>query len=161
MDTTYVRFGTLRVSRTIAHAFERAQRYLSRDGEAASILHRLERAPHVVTVRACHNGNDRFEGDTIVWDPHSAMRTTCGGYQSPALGLLHEEDHARESVYAPAQMRHLQQTRDSRYDTLEEKRVIEGVERRAALRLGEGVRHDHRGTAYYVKDPAMCRVLLV
>lgn len=154
----YIAFGTLHVSRNVVTSFERAERYLSRDREAMAILYRLEHAKHVTSVRACANGNDRFEGETIVWDPHSALRTTSNGYQTPALGLLHEEDHALESVTYPSRMRCLQQKSDPRYDNLEERRVIRGVERRAALQLGEGVRLDHDGTAYIVRDPTVCRV---
>lgn len=157
----YIAFGTLHVSRKIAASFERAERYLSRDREAIAILYRLEHAKHVISVRSCADGNDRFEKETIVWDTHSALRTTSNGYQTPALGLLHEEDHALESIAYPSRMQRLQQKSDPRYDNLEEKRVIRGVERRAALQLGEGVRSDHRGTTYKVKDPALCRVFYV
>lgn len=159
----YAYFGSVRVQRGIADAFVRAERYLSRDAEAVGILYRLERGATVVTVRATGDGNDRFDANTggIEWDPHSALRTAAGGRQSPALGLLHEEDHAYARETAPVRTDRELATSDGVYDNEEEERVIRGVERRAALRLHEGVRHDHRGTLYDVKDPAVCRVSFV
>lgn len=159
----YAYFGSVRVERGIADAFVRAERYLSRDAEAVAILYHLERGARAVTVRAIRDGNDRFDADAsaIAWDPHSALRTTSGGRQSPALGLLHEEDHAYARERAPVRTDRELATSDGAYDNREEERVIRGSERRAALRLHESVRHDHRGTLYNVKDPAVCRVLNV
>lgn len=159
----YAYFGNLRVERGIADAFVRAERYLSRDPEAVAILYRLERGASVITIRAIRDGNDRFDADAsvIAWDPHSALRTQSGGRQSPALGLLHEEDHAYARERAPVRTDRELAASDGAYDNREEERVIRGVERRAALRLHEGVRHDHRGTLYNVKDPAVCRVFYV
>lgn len=160
---SYVCYGSVRVRCGIADAFLRAERYLSRDKEAVAILYRLEHGARTVTVRAIHNGNDRFDANAnvIAWDPHSAMRTANGGRQSPALGLLHEEDHAYARESAPVRTDRQLATPDGAYDDVEEERVISGVERRAALRLHEGVRHDHRGTLYNVKDPAVCRAFSV
>jgi hypothetical protein len=44
---------------------------------------------------------------------------------------------------------------DRAYDDAEERRVITGVERHAARTLHEGVRRDHRGTLYTVREPTM------
>lgn len=160
---SYVYFGNVRVERGIADSFVRAERYLSRDAESVAILYHLERGASVVTVRAIRDGNDRFDADAnaIAWDPHSALRTESGGRQSPALGLLHEEDHAYARERAPVRTDRELAASDGAYDNREEERVIRGPERRAALRLHEGVRHDHRGTLYNVKDPAVCRVFCV
>jgi len=158
----YRHFGNLRIPRTASRLLARAQTYLSKDPEAVKILGRLEHAPNQYTLHIIHNGNDNFDPQTrtISWDPYSALRTTSGGKQSPALGLLHEEDHAYENVTAPRKQARLQEEHLARYDNAEERRVIRGVETRAARVLGEGVRHDHRGTPYKVKDPALCRVFI-
>jgi len=160
---SYAYFGNVRVERRIADAFVRAERYLARDAEAVAILYHLERGSSIITVRAIRDGNDRFDADAnaIAWDPHSALRTASGGRQSPALGLLHEEDHAYARERAPVRTDRELAASDGAYDNREEERVISGLERRAALRLHEGVRHDHRGTLYNVKDPAACRVSCV
>jgi hypothetical protein len=96
--------------------------------------------------------DDRFDPNTntIAWDPYSALRTTNGGTQSPALGLGHEVAHA---VEAPAREAALTARALPRYDDAEERRVIRGSERHAARTLGEGVRFDHRGTTYRVPTP--------
>src|SRR5947209_19229934 len=106
----YRHLGTLRVPRNAIRNFERAQAYLGKDPEALQILDRLENAHHKYAVRIVDNGNDRFDSSTrtIYWDPHSALRTTAGGKQSPALGLLHEEDHAYENDVAPHKQLRLQ-----------------------------------------------------
>jgi hypothetical protein len=96
--------------------------------------------------------DDRFDpnSNTISWDPYSALRTTNGGAQSPALGLGHEIAHA---VEAPAREARLSARALPRYDDAEERRVIRGSERHAAETLGEAVRYDHRGDTYRVATP--------
>ena len=42
---------------------------------------------------------------------------------------------------------------DNQYDNGEERRVITGSEAETARKLGQGIRYDHYGTAYIVKDP--------
>lgn len=146
--------GTLRVPKRHFREFASAERYLSRDAQSVRILYRLEHARQTYRVDFIHNGNDRFDGDaTIAWDPHSALRTTNGGRQTPALGLLHEEDHAYEHEMNPARQSRLLDTFDARYDDREERRVITRVEAHAARILHEGARADHAGVAYVVSSP--------
>ena len=66
-----------------------------------------------------HDGNDRYDPATrtVYWDPHSALETTEGGHQTPALGLGHEEAHATGNRHDNAV---LSGTPDARYDTKEE-----------------------------------------
>lgn len=149
----YVHHGSLLVSRAAEASYERAKSYLSADRGERSLFYRLEHAKsreyHLVLNR---NDDDYFDptGDTIGWDPHSALRTTDGGRQSPALGLGHEVDHAVESRRQELRL----SARASRcYDTMEERRVITGSERHAARTLGESVRHDHGGRCYHVSSP--------
>ena len=150
----YVHHGTLEVPRAADALYEQAKRYLTRDPLEARLFEKLEHARDGRTYRLTinHRNDDHFDpsNDEIAWDPYSALRTTRGGRQSPALGLGHEVDHAVENSRREAL---LSDTRDARYDTKEERRVITGSERHAARTLGESVRYDHAGTTYRVASP--------
>ena len=150
---TYVHHGSLLVPRCAESWYESAKRYLSRDRGERALFSRLESAPTRQYRLAINSRNDDHfdpQTDTIGWDPHSALRTTGGGRQSPALGLGHEVDHAVES---PTRERRLSERPSLRYDTIEERRVITGSERCAAATLGEAVRRDHAGRCYRVQSP--------
>ena len=146
--------GTLDLSARGNAAYLEARRYLCRDPLEHSIFAKLEHAPHHLHLRMNAHHNDSYDPNTrtIHWDPRSAMRTTSGGTQSPALGLGHEADHA--TVAAAIRDADIVR-RVPRYDNLEERRVILGSERHAARTLQEGVRHDHRGTCYHVATPTI------
>jgi hypothetical protein len=149
----YVRHGSLSVPRGADRDYRAAKAYLSRDTVERALFDRLEYAHgRHYRLSVNHRNDDHFDpaSDTIAWDPHSALRTTSGGRQSPALGLGHEVDHAVESRAREAALA----ARTSKaYDTVEERRVITGSERHAAQTLGEGPRHDHRGSCYRVASP--------
>jgi hypothetical protein len=102
-----------------------------------------------------HDGNDRYDPQTrtVYWDPKSALQTTDGGQQSPALGLGHEIAHATGNRRDTAV---LSNTTDGRYDNKEERRVIRNYESPAARELHESLRYDHGGTPYNVDCPT-CR----
>ncbi len=129
-----------------------AKAYLCRDGVERRLFEKLQHSTHKFYLRIDSRGDDHFDPstDTIAWDPYSALRTTQGGRQSPALGLGHEVAHAVES---PRRESALSAHSLPRYDTAEERRVIRGSERHAARTLGEAVRCDHRGTPYRVATP--------
>lgn len=129
-----------------------ARAYLCRDPGERRLFEQIERSSRVIHLRIDRRGDDRFDpnSDTIAWDPYSALRTTAGGTQSPALGLGHEIAHAVEN---PAREAALANRSLPRYDNAEERRVITGSERHAARTLGEAVRRDHRGYAYRVATP--------
>lgn len=149
----FVRHGSLDVARSAERAYERAKRYLCRDSVERSLFHRLEHARgRRFHLRVDARNDDSFDsdGDTIDWDPRSAMRTSNGGRQSPALGLGHEIDHAVEQ---PTREARLSARANRRFDTAEERRVIMGSERHAARTLGEGIRADHWGRCYRVDSP--------
>jgi len=148
----YVHHGALRVPAAADAQFRQAVRYLSRDGAMRSVIARVERSHTAYTLRIVHHDNDAYEDATrtIDWDPHSALLTTTGGRQTPALGLGHELDHAAE----PWRLRRAGEDHVVRaYDTAEERRVIRGTEAHAARTLGEGPRSNHRGTCYRVASP--------
>ncbi|MEO6835106.1 MAG: hypothetical protein ABI231_04270 [Candidatus Tumulicola sp.] len=153
LRSAYVRHGSLCVPRGADREYREAKAYLAHDGVERSLFARLEHAfgrRYRLTVN--DRNDDHFDPntDTIAWDPHSALRTTGGGHQSPALGLGHEVDHAVES---PTRERQLAARTSRPYDTAEERRVITGSERHAAHTLGESVRRDHAGSCYRVAAP--------
>lgn len=149
---SFVHYGSLRVAAGARHDFDRAVAYLRRDPVERALFDRLEHGAQSVTLTTNRHDADYFDPNTgaIHWDPHSALRTSDGGRQSPALGLGHEVDHAvhdgprewQRSLHADAQ-----------FDTAEERRVITGSERHAAHTLGESVRSDHGGSTYRVASP--------
>ncbi|HET7813221.1 MAG TPA: hypothetical protein VFL13_02480 [Candidatus Baltobacteraceae bacterium] len=129
-----------------------AAAYLSRDRTAAGVLHAIRTTHRAIHLRTALHGNDRFDSmtNTVYWDPYSALRTTQGGRQSPALGLVHELAHA---ALQPRREASLDSQSVAKYDTMEERRVIRGVERASARTLGESMRTDHRGSVYRVATP--------
>lgn len=129
-----------------------AHEYLCRDAEERRIFYRLDRSTVRYRLDVNDRNDDHFDpsSHTIAWDPHSALRTTRGGSQSPALGLGHEAAHA---VEAPRREAQLAARAVPKYDTAEERRVICGSERHAARTLGESIRYDHAGTTYRVATP--------
>jgi len=148
--------GTLTLPATADGVYETAKRYLSHDPREARLFDRLEHARDGRRYHLAinHRDDDHFDpsSNTITWDPYSALRTTRGGRQSPALGLGHEIDHA---VERPVTQARLQAIPDARYDNAEERRVITGSERHAARVLHESVRYDHGGTTYRVASPVL------
>jgi hypothetical protein len=147
-----VRFGTLDVPARSAGVFAQATSYLSGDSVMRGVIDKAEHASRPVHVRINSHGDDSYDPNTrtVHWDPHSALATSEGGRQSPALGLGHELDHAT----AAYRLRNRgSATLDARYDDAEERRVIRGAERHAARALGEDVRYDHAGTLYRVSSP--------
>lgn len=148
---SHARYGSLDVPRAARADFDAATCYLAQDRVERSLFDRLEHGPPVRLALNSRNA-DFWDPNTstIHWDPHSALRTTHGGRQSPALGLAHEIDHA---VHDGRTSRHLVALRDRHYDNKEERRVILGSETHAAHTLGESTRHDHAGRAYRVASP--------
>jgi len=147
-----VRHGSLFVPARAERNFECAVAYLAGDSAMRHVLDRAEHARAALHLRVNTHDDDSFDPNTrtVNWDPYSALRTTSGGTQSPALGLGHELAHAAVS----------DRTRDRGsaialrgYDDAEERRVIRGAEAHAAQTLGEATRHDHRGTCYRVASP--------
>ena len=147
-----VHHGSLEVGAKANALYEQAKHYLSRDSVERSIFHKLEHQAHHVYLRADAHNDDSYDAQTrtIHWDPYSALRTTQGGRQSPALGLGHEADHATVNarVLSDGWNRPLKY-----YDDAEERRVIRGSETHAAHTLGEATRHNHAGTCYRVASP--------
>jgi hypothetical protein len=152
----YVHHGSLDVPRNIETQYETAKLYLSRDPVERELFAQLEHSSdgRHYTLQPNSRNEDYFDprSNTIAWDPYSALRTTNGARQSPALGLGHEVDHAVENR---SQGRRLMNKFDHRYDNAEERRVILGSETHAARILSEGTRHDHGGSYYRVSSPVL------
>ena len=150
--SAYVHHGALAVPAKAEDDYEAAVGYLRKDPVMASIIDRIASGPTPVTMHVNSQGDDSYDpyAHVLNWDPHSALETSAGGRQSPALGLGHEMDHA---TIDPAVRERLQGFYSAKYDNLEEKRVIEGSEKHAAQTLGEGMRHDHGGRPYPVSSP--------
>ncbi|HUY41671.1 MAG TPA: hypothetical protein VMV82_08920 [Candidatus Dormibacteraeota bacterium] len=149
----FARHGSLDVPHRADRDYRLAKAYLSRDSIERSLFDRLEHAwGRRFHLRVNARNDDSFDPatDTIDWDPHSALRTTSGGTQSPALGLGHEIDHA---VEAPCVEARLNARANRCFDTAEERRVVAGSERHAARTLGESTRTDHAGRCYRVASP--------
>jgi hypothetical protein len=157
MSASLYAVGTLDMPASARADFLRAASYLAGDSRMAQIVRKAEHADRALHLRINRHGDDSFDpsSDTINWDPHSALRTTEGGRQSPALGLGHELDHA---TVAPAVRERGDSIFDPAYDNAEERRVIRGSEAHAARSLGESVRYDHDGSLYSVASPILRRV---
>lgn len=152
-DSSAVHRGTLTLPRNEARLYDEAKRYLGRDPGERALFSRLEHSDdrrYRLTFNRRNDDHFDPQTDTIAWDPYSALRTTGGGAQSPALGLGHEVAHAVEPRIVEQRLSH---HRVARYDNAEERRVIRGSEYRAARTLHEATRTDHDGTCYRVTSP--------
>lgn len=147
-----VRYGSLSFPKAAQADVDTAFAYLSQDSIARSLIDRIEHAQTPHHIKIDHVSDDSYDPSnrTINWDPHSAMRTTAGGAQSPAMGLVHEIDHAAAPLSLQIKLSSID---DPAYDNLEERRVITGAETQIARALHEGLRHDHSGSSYRVPSP--------
>lgn len=144
--------GSLTVPVTADRAFTAAAAYLGQDSVMRGIIDKAEHARTTLHLKINRHDDDSYDPNsrTVNWDPHSALTTTSGGRQSPALGLGHELDHATVGSRLRDRGSAIP---DPAYDDREERRVILGSERHAAKTLGEAARHDHGGSTYYVASP--------
>lgn len=130
-------------------SFADAVKYLNK-GKVSQAIAAVEKSSTVVTLQeAVKADDDHYSPDTktVVWDPNSALKTTNGGLQTPALGVLHEFGHADGDLNKKSEST----TPDGTpYDNKEEKRVIDNMETPSAKKLGEGTRTDHAGQPYKV-----------
>lgn len=132
--------------------FAEAINYLNASG-ASKVVADLESESDTVYVAEATSPHDDYYDPatkTISWDPSSGLTCTNGGTQSPALGFLHEADHALGDITGTAAST---APNGTPYDTDEEHRVITGSETNAANKLGEPTRTDHDGTPVRVKCP--------
>src|ERR1700719_3249799 len=97
----FIVHGSLDVPAGAERNYETAKAYLARDPVERKLFNRLEhKKTRHFELTITRRNDDHFDPNTntIAWDPYSALRTTRGGHQSPALGLGHEVDHAVENA---------------------------------------------------------------
>jgi RHS repeat-associated protein len=150
--------------------FKIAVKYL-KDHKASFVIDALEASPVPVLLVQGSTGQSNFQpyciptgcengaiGGRINWDPWTAVKATAtrGGVRSPANRLSHEADHALSYIKNPAEF--LERDKDlppgrehDRWRSLEEKRVIQGSEKKVAELLGEAVRTQHWSKGYHVQ----------
>ena len=132
-------------------------------GNHTSLVADLESRTETVILRE----SSSFKGDSnyfdpqageigakgaIYWNPKAGLVTTNGGKQSPALGLLHETDHALRWLTDPVAYNRESEKDGSPYRSQEEKRVIRGSEAAVARARGESERTDHGGHSVKVES---------
>ncbi|HME69187.1 MAG TPA: RHS repeat-associated core domain-containing protein [Myxococcota bacterium] len=130
--------------------FKDAISYLN-DGKVSKTIKELEDDPATVYIKELKDGQDGYLNHVIYWDARSALCTTTGGRQTPALGFLHEAAHALGDLQGTAAST---QDNGTPYQNAEEQRVIDNIETPAAIKLGEDTRTDHGDHAY----PVPCSV---
>ncbi len=133
--------------------------YLKDSQAAVALIDRAHRSGETINIRYTSElGNESFLPieRRIKYNPRSALRND-GGDQTPALGLLHELAHAVEFIENENRYLDNALKKLSHYDDAEERRVIRGVERQAAIELGEGTRRDHRGQPFESEGPTSTR----
>jgi RHS repeat-associated protein len=79
-------------------AAAQAASYLWESSTFINTVNYLENRPETYTITTNNNNDDSYLSNDIHWDPYSALYTTTGGMQSPALGLAHEMEHARNDA---------------------------------------------------------------
>jgi RHS repeat-associated protein len=132
------------------NAINQAQQYLSKSETAKKTWDYLDSRPETYTIRTNNTHDDSYQpgSNTVNWDPTSALRTPGGGTQTPALGLAHEMEHARNDSEGD-----IDYNPDAQYGLVEEKNVISGPETTMANDLGEDTRTSHGGTTFRVGGP--------
>jgi len=136
--------------------YSKAVNYLARDRGMLAIIRSLEGSStnYIIVMNDYVDDNAYYPNThTIYWNPHEAKLCTSGGRQSPALALGHEMAHASDDDKNSIMHRFRMWRSSKNYNDMEEERVITGPESAAARTLGEGIRKDHSGKHYTVRDP--------
>jgi RHS repeat-associated protein len=145
--------------------YRAAIRYLRRSGIARDVIRTLKRSETIFYVGDDGTRSARFDSRTNVinWSPLKGIETTDGGYQSPALLLLHELGHAELELTSEA-YRESKNDSDDQYGNKGDKMVIETIESPAADELNkaneedgidtrEAKREDHGKKYYWAESP--------
>ena len=158
-DGMRLRYGE-GASKEFKQKFEKTINYMN-SKNTSWIIAKIERSERIVYIeptteksRCVTKGNII----TIYWNPDFGLITNLGAILSPATVLNHEADHALQGIENPTQKRVDINTKNSKYDNLEEKRVITRSERITAYRhgeinKGEATRYDHKGQLYETTSP--------
>ena len=97
--------------------------------------------------------NYKDRNPAVFWESRKGIILSNVKRQSPAVRLEHEFDHALDDLHDHKKHKDRSDTQNAQYDNEEERRVIEGSEAETARKLRQGVRFDHWGKTYPVKDP--------
>lgn len=140
-------------SKEFKKEFKAASKYLKKSEEGKQLFKELKKSSVTVNIVEAPSGSNDMYYDPaqkeIVWDPKSGLQVgTINDVQSPALGLLHEVDHAVGDIKGTAAS--TANIPGDPYHTAEEKRVIQSSETNAATKLGEPTRANHGGTPVQV-----------
>jgi len=130
--------------------------YLSSDKESAQMIDKFVNrsgATEIVVSETDYNPRWDPDTDTLYWNPTMAIITENGGLMSPAMTLGHEIAH----VIDPVAQSFIGDIPMWDYDYYAEYRAISSWERPAAIRLGEGVRYEHRISDYYYVSCPTCK----
>jgi RHS repeat-associated protein len=148
----------LDTSRLDAQQWNTTRAYLMQSPTYRNIITRAEGLPQKIVIVPNDKHQDlvaKRDPTTVYWDPHSALRTSDGGRQSPALGLGHEIDHAARRETDRKGYDRDRFSRDKEYGNREERRATQN-ESRAAKELGEDARSGHsadKGDRYHTASP--------
>ena len=93
----------------------------------------------------------------MFWEPRKGLLLPNGIKQSPAIRLEHEFDHALDDLKSHKEHVDRANTPDDQFENKEECRVITGSESKTARKLNQGIRTNHKGKTYPVKDPRFTR----
>jgi hypothetical protein len=86
-----------------ADYFRQAIEYVTQSEAAKTVYDTLNRLPTKLPIEVVHDDNDFYAhayagGGFVHWDPLSALKVTESGWQSPAVGLIHEMYHAYQEL---------------------------------------------------------------
>lgn len=125
-----------------------SNQYLSRSPLARGIIADANRLNIPIYENSRNNTSIPTHGPKRVnWDPHSGLETKPGNrLQSPAIGVIHELDHAVRKATDPKGFLKARGTKDPQYGNQEDRRSVER-ERIIIQELnsGEGERFNHGG----------------
>jgi hypothetical protein len=123
--------------------FVAAYRHNVENGGGDSMKAIAENSSIIVDVQQTNGRsvNDSQSGpngyNVLNWNPAMGIETTNGSVLSPATVLEHEAAHALGFALNPELNKKLESTTDKKYDTKEEKRVVEGPEQKTARANGD------------------------
>ncbi len=102
---------------------------------------------------------ERTQGGTltIYYNPRGGLLTTLGKRLAPIVVLAHEMDHCGDDLNDHTAHAARREEKQDGWDNAEEKRVIQGVEQRAAekygnVKPGEMTRRNHDGSIFRTTD---------
>ena len=89
---------------------------------------------------------------------YEGIKTDNGAFLSPATVFAHEADHAVDDMTDAWRHSDRVKQKDSKYDNLEEKRVITGSEQKTVrangeIKTGRRSRNNHKGITIYTISP--------